>query len=298
MFVAAAPARARASGPFLRAHRDVSDPRVAVIIPTHQRLSMLQEAVASVRAQTLPPEQLELIVVDDGSDDGTWAWLEAQADLQALRHEQRRGPSAARNTGAAASRSELLAFLDSDDLFRPDKLARQLELLDAAPDLGLCHSDETWLRHGKELRQLPKHEKRGGWIFEHCLPMCRISPSAAVIRRPLFEALGGFDEALEVAEDYELWLRLTCRHEVGFIAAPLTIKRGGHADQLSAKYGQIEKFRIEALRRVLGCGALSPKQRAAALMTLRDKCEVHARGCDKRGKAEEAARYRALGRGG
>ena len=272
----------------------MSDYRVSVVIPTHQRLPMLQEAVASVRAQTLPSKQLELIVVDDGSDDGTWSWLQGQQDLQPLRHDHRRGPSAARNTGAAAARSELLAFLDSDDLFRPDKLARQLELLDVSADLGLCHSDEIWLRSGKELRQLPRHEKRGGWIFEHCLPMCRISPSAAVIRRPVFEALGGFDESLEVAEDYELWLRLTCRHEVGFIAAPLTIKRGGHADQLSAKYGQIEKFRIAALRRVLAHGALSPEQRAAALMTLRDKCEIHARGCDKRGKAEEAARYRVL----
>jgi glycosyltransferase involved in cell wall biosynthesis len=270
-------------------------PRVSVIIPTYQRLPMLKEALASVRAQTLPPEQVELIVVDDGSDDGSWAWLQGQGEaLRALRHDRRRGPSAARNTGGAAAQAGLLAFLDSDDLFRPDKLVRQLELLDAAPALGLCHSDETWLRGGKELRQLPKHEKRGGWIFEHCLPMCRISPSAAVIRRPIFEALGGFDEALEVAEDYELWLRLTCRHEVGFIAAPLTIKRGGHADQLSAKYGQIEKFRIEALRRVLARGGLSTEHRAAALATLREKCEIHARGCDKRGRPEEAARYRAF----
>jgi len=270
-------------------------PRVSVVIPTHQRLSMLKEAVASVQAQTLAPAQVELIVVDDGSSDGTWAWLEEQGDLlRNQRHDTRRGPSAARNTGAAIAKAELIAFLDSDDLFKPDKLARQLELLDAAPALALCHSNEIWLRDGKPLRQRPKHEKRGGWIFEHCLPMCRISPSATVIRRSVFEALGGFDEALEVAEDYELWLRLTCQHEVGFIDAPLTIKRGGHADQLSFKYGQIERFRIEALRRLLARAPLSPQQRAAALATLRDKCEIHARGCDKRGKAEEAARYRAL----
>lgn len=267
-------------------------PRVTVIIPTHDRLAMLREAVRSVREQTFT--DWELIVVDDASTDDTWDWLSRQVNLQAVRLSDQRGPAAARNAGAAEARGRYLAFLDSDDLFAPDKLARQLELLETNPGMALCHCDELWLRHGKELRQLPKHEKRGGLIFEHCLPLCRISPSAAVIRHEVFLDLRGFDEELEVAEDYELWLRLTALHPVGFIPEPLTIKRGGHADQLSQKYGQIEKFRIEALRRVLTRAPLSPEQRSAALATLRQKCEVHARGCEKRGRTEEALRYRQL----
>ncbi len=268
-------------------------PLVSVIIPTHDRLPMLREAIASVQAQTL--RERELIVVDDGSRDGTWEWLQTAAGLRALRLPERRGPAAARNAGAREARGRYLALLDSDDLFRPDKLELQVALLEASPpSLALCHSDELWLRGGRELRQGKQHEKRGGWIFEHCLPLCRVSPSAAVIRREVFEELGGFDEELEIAEDYELWLRLTCRHPVGFIAEPLTIKRGGHADQLSAKYGQIEKFRIEALRRVLLHAPLSAAQRASALEALRGKCAIYAAGCEKRGRLEEAARCREL----
>lgn len=267
-------------------------PAVSVIIPTYDRLPLLEEAVSSVRAQTL--REVEIIVVDDGSRDGTFAWLCEQPDLRALRLEQRRGPSAARNLGAAAARAPYLAFLDSDDLFRPDKLRRQLALLEAEPELGLCHCDEIWLRGGRELRQRAKHEKRGGRIFEHCLPLCRISPSAAVLRRTVFEALGGFDEELEVAEDYELWLRLTCSHPVGFIAEPLTIKRGGHQGQLSERYGQIEKFRIEALRRVLLRAPLDAEQRRLALAELRRKCSIYAAGARKRGRAEEAATVEEL----
>ncbi len=269
-------------------------PLVSVIIPTHQRLGMLREAVASVQGQTLA--ELELLVVDDGSTDGTWAWLQQQPALRALRSERRAGPSAARNLGAGAARGPYLAFLDSDDLFEPDKLRQQVALLEAQPQLALCHANELWLRNGRPLRQLEKHRKRGGWIFEHCLPMCRISPSAAMIRREVFEALGGFDEALEVAEDYELWLRLTCQHEVGFIEQPLITKRGGHPDQLSHKYPQIEGFRIEGLRRVILRCPLSDSQRQAAMEELRRKCEIFARGCQKRGRHDEAERYLRLPR--
>jgi len=257
---------------------------------------MLKEAVASVEAQTLARAGRELLVVDDGSSDGTWDWLNGQppSRLRAFRHGQRRGPSAARNRGVQEARGEYVAFLDSDDLFLPTKLERQLELLERDRRLVLCHSNEVWIRDGRELRQRPKHEKRGGWIFEHCLPMCRISPSAALVRREALLAVGGFDEELEVAEDYELWLRLTCRHPVGLIEEPLVVKRGGHPDQLSNRYGRIEVFRVEALRRVLAKAPLSPDQRRAAVETLAEKCEVVARGCEKRGRLEEARRYRRL----
>jgi glycosyltransferase involved in cell wall biosynthesis len=267
-------------------------PLVSVIIPTRDRLALLQQAVRSVSEQTL--RDWELIVVDDGSQDGTWRWISSHHALRALRTPTARGPAAARNLGAAQASAPLLAFLDSDDLFLPSKLERQLALLADQPQCALCHSDELWLRDGRELRQQLKHAKRGGWIFAHCLPLCCISPSAAVIRREVFAALGGFDEELEIAEDYELWLRLTCRHEVAFVPEPLVVKRGGHGDQLSAKYGQIEIFRIEALRRVLRRAPLTDEQRAQARAELRRKCEIYARGCEKRGRLEEAARVRAL----
>ncbi len=269
-----------------------SSPIVTVIIPTFNRLTMLKEAIASVHHQTLHP--LELIVVDDGSSDGTWTWLQRQTRLIALHRRRRGGPSVARNTGAARSRSPYLAFLDSDDLFQPTKLEQQISLLDQRPELALCHCNEVWLRSGKELKQKKKHEKKGGEIFEHCLPMCRISPSAAVIRRDVFQQLGGFDETLEIAEDYDLWLRLTAQHTVGFIDQALTIKRGGHEDQLSMKYGQIEIFRIQALQKLLQRDLLSEVQRSSALSTLEEKCRIYAMGCQKRGRPEEAHFYQEL----
>ena len=267
-------------------------PLFSVIIPTLDRLPMLQEAVESVRQQT--EQAWELLVVDDGSTDGTSGWLRTQPDIRALDHPVPRGPSAARNLGAAHARGEYLAFLDSDDLFLPHKLQLQADLLARDPGAPLCHGNEIWMRGGKELRQKKKHQKLGGRIFSHCLPMCRISPSASVIQRRCFEELGGFDEELEVAEDYELWLRLTCRHRVSLVPEPVIIKRGGHPDQLSEKYGQIEKFRIEALRRVLSCAPLDSDQRREALETLRTKCEIYSLGCEKRGRHQEAGHYREL----
>ena len=267
-------------------------PLISVIIPTFDRLPMLQEAVRSVRQQTY--SAWELLVVDDGSTDGTSVWLRSQPDIRDLGHPVSRGPSAARNLGAAHARGDYLAFLDSDDLFLPHKLQLQAELLERDPGAPLCHGNEIWMRGGKELRQQKKHQKRGGRIFSHCLPMCRISPSASVIQRRCFEELGGFDEELEVAEDYELWLRLTCRHRVSLVPEPVIIKRGGHPDQLSEKYGQIEKFRIEALRRVLSSAPLDDTQHQQALETLRAKCEIYALGCQKRGRLEEAGQYRSL----
>jgi hypothetical protein len=117
-----------------------------------------------------------------------------------------------------------------------------------------------------------------------------------MMRRELFEEFGGFREDLEIAEDYELWLRITARYPVGYIDEPLVIKRGGHADQLSEKYGQIEIFRIRALLMNLEEGTFQGEQRQLAARELMGKCRIYAQGCEKRGKDEEARRYREIAR--
>ena len=116
------------------------------------------------------------------------------------------------------------------------------------------------------------------------------------MRRELFEELGGFREDLEIAEDYELWLRITARYPAGYIDEPLVIKRGGHADQLSEKYGQIEIFRIKALLLNLEDGFFEGEKRDLAARELVRKCRIYAQGCEKRGKEEEARRYREIAR--
>ena len=150
---------------------------------------------------------------------------------------RRRGVSAARNSGVTAARGEWLAFLDSDDLWLPDKLARQILLLEGQPELLICQTDETWVRRGVRVNKPAAHRKVAGQIFLPSLGRCMISPSAVMLHRRLLEDHGGFDETLPAAEDYDLWLRLTWRYEVGLVDEPLVIKRGGHPDQLSAPVG-------------------------------------------------------------
>ena len=210
-------------------------PLVSVIIPTYNRADLVRQALASVKAQTY--RDFEIVVVDDGGTDGTCEVLSAWREIRVLRHARRRGVSAARNTGIAAARGQWLAFLDSDDLWLPDKLARQISWLEGQPELLMCQTDETWVRRGVRVNKPLSHRKVAGRIFLPSLARCMISPSAVILNRRLFADHGGFDETLPAAEDYDLWLRLTWRYEVGLVDEPLVIKRGGHPDQLSGPVG-------------------------------------------------------------
>jgi glycosyltransferase involved in cell wall biosynthesis len=267
-------------------------PRVSVIIPTYNRAVLVREAVTSVLAQTY--RDFEVLVVDDGSTDDTTAALAGYQEIQVHRHRRRRGVAAARNTGLAAARGEWLAFLDSDDLWLPDKLARQMAHLENQPDLLVSQTDETWVRRGVRVNQPLSHRKVGGWIFMPSLARCLVSPSAVILHRRLLEAHGGFDETLPAAEDYDLWLRLTWRYEVGLVPEPLVIKRGGHADQLSRQWG-LDRWRIQALAKLLKDPDLPEPYAQAARRTLAARCAIYAQGCNKRGKIAEAAFYRQLG---
>ncbi len=268
-------------------------PLVSVIIPTYNRAGLVAEAVASVAAQTF--RDFEIVVVDDGGTDDTPEVLAAGPAVRLLRHASRRGVAAARNTGVAAARGQWLAFLDSDDLWLPDKLARQIFWLESQPGVLICQTDETWVRRGVRVNKPRSHRQAGGRIFLPSLARCLISPSAVVLHRRLWADHGGFDETLAAAEDYDLWLRLTWRYEVALVDEPLVVKRGGHADQLSTQWG-IDRFRIRALVKLLAEPDLpSPYARAAREM-LTAKCAIYAQGCGKRGKTAEAAYYRDLGR--
>jgi glycosyltransferase involved in cell wall biosynthesis len=268
-------------------------PLVSVIIPTYNRAALVAEAVASVMAQTF--RDFEIVVVDDGGADGTPEVVAAWPEVRLLRHAGRRGVAAARNRGVAAARGEWLAFLDSDDLWLPDKLARQIFLLKGRPELLICQTEETWVRRGIRVNKPLRHRKVEGRIFLPSLDRCMISPSAVILNRRLLADHGGFDETLAAAEDYDLWLRLTWRYRVGLVDEPLVIKRGGHADQLSAQWG-IDRFRIRALVKLLQDPDLPAPYAQAASRTLARKCAIYAQGCQKRGKIEEAAYYRHLGR--
>jgi len=265
---------------------------VSVIIPTYNRAALVQEAVASVLAQSC--RNFEVLVVDDGSTDDTVAALAPYAEpVKVLRRESRGGVSAARNTGMAAARGEWLAFLDSDDLWLPEKLARQMAYLAEHPELLICQTEETWVRRGVRVNQPQTHRKIGGRIFFQSLERCLVSPSAVILHRGLIEKHGGFDEDLAAAEDYDLWLRLSWRHEVGLVPEPLIIKRGGRTDQLSGQWG-LDRYRIQALTKLLNDPELPAPEARSARRVLARKCAIYAQGCQKRGKFDEAGFYKGL----
>jgi Glycosyl transferase family 2 len=212
---------------------------VSVVIPTYNRAHSVVDAVASVLAQSF--EDLELIVVDDGSTDDTGDRIGAVRDprLSYVRAGHA-GVSAARNLGVRLTKGELLAFLDSDDLWRRDKLSREVALLTRRPDIDAVFSDLE-KRHGDRvypsfMRETAVFSARLGGesypdglllsvreMYLCLLEEVPIKPSALVVRRAAFERVGGFDEEWTSSEDWELLLRLSRRHRFAYLDVPLTV---------------------------------------------------------------------------
>lgn len=266
-------------------------PNVSVIIPTFNRWPLVGAAIESVLAQTF--SDFELIVVADGSTDRTGAELVRFRSRLRLLTQPNRGVSAARNFGARHARGRYLAFLDSDDLWLPGKLALQTAFMEQNPAVQICQTEEIWIRNGVRVNPKAKHRKPSGDIFIPSLELCLVSPSAVMLSRELFERVGGFDENLPVCEDYDLWLRIAVDHPVPLIDDALVIKRGGHADQLSRSTWGMDRYRVLALQKLLRAG-LDGVRRDAAVEVLRRKIEVLASGARKRGKASEATAYEVI----
>ncbi|MFO7964141.1 MAG: glycosyltransferase [Desulfobacterales bacterium] len=260
-------------------------PVVSVVIPTYNRSSMVAEAVTSVLDQDF--QDFELIVIDDGSSDDTRDRLAPFKNKITYIYQENRGVSAARNRGIRTASGDLVAFLDSDDIWLPRKLTSQVAFFDGNPEAYICQTEETWIRNGIRVNPKKRHKKPSGLIFERSLALCLVSPSAVMMRKKLLDIVGAFDEDLPACEDYELWLRISCRFPVHLIDAPLIVKRGGHEDQLSRAPG-LDRFRIGAICKLMASGLLSAHQKKAALHMLKKKCSIYAQGCRKRGRMEEA----------
>jgi glycosyltransferase involved in cell wall biosynthesis len=266
-------------------------PLVSVIIPTYNRGWILGEAIESALAQDF--RDFELIVVDDGSKDNTLEILATYGRKITVLRQTNKGVSAARNRGIAAAAGQLIAFLDSDDIWLPEKLSRQVEYFSLNPNALISQTQEIWVRNGIRVNPGKRHRKYAGMIFERSLELCLVSPSAVMIKRTLFDAVGLFDENLPACEDYDLWLRIGCRYPVHLIDTSLIVKRGGHMDQLSKKTG-LDKYRIQALINIIESGALSDSQLRAAAQMLQKKSSVYIGGCRRRGRESEARYFEKL----
>jgi glycosyltransferase involved in cell wall biosynthesis len=267
-------------------------PEISVIVPTFNRRTMLLEAIDSVLAQSAT--EFEVLIIDDGSTDGTGehlAGLDKAIRIERIEHS---GPAAARNRGVELANAPLIAFLDSDDLWAPTKLERQLAFMRENPCCAISQSDEIWIRNGRRVNPGVRHRKRAGDIFIDSLRTCLISMSATMMRTDLFRSLGGFDESLLAAEDYDLWLRILIDHEAGLLDEPLVTRRGGHLDQTSATTLAIDRFRILALTKLLADDRLSPERRTAVIEGLAEKCRIYAGGLARRGRIDKARLYQRI----
>ena len=256
--------------------------KVSVIIPTFNRKKTLGRAIESVRNQSLSP--FEILIIDDGSNDGTKEWVkESFQDIKYI-YQNNQGVSSARNKGIKYAYGDWIAFLDSDDEWLPSKLYEQVKAIGSNPEIKFFHTNEIWIRNEVRVNQMKKHKKHGGYIFEKCLDICRVSPSSVLIKKEIFDDIGTFDESLRVCEDYDLWLRITSKYPVVFLDIPLIYKYGGHAGQLSKVNDGIESYRIQSLEKIIKSGVLNTEQKLLAVNALINKMKIYAKGLEKRNK--------------
>ena len=255
--------------------------KISVVIPTLNRINTLQRALDSVINQTYKPA--EIIVVDNGSSDGTLKFLREQYPKITILTENKIGVSSARNKGIKESINQWIALLDSDDAWHPRKLEIQTSMLDSAlKEYNLIHTDEVWFRNNKHINQMKKHKKQGGYIFERCLSLCCISPSSVLFKKNILDKVGLFDESLPVCEDYDMWLKICSSEEVLFAQDKLTYKYGGHKDQLSKSYWGMDRFRIKSIENIIKNFDLTYKQKKQAKKELIKKLKIIINGAFKR----------------
>ena len=261
-------------------------PLVSVIIPTFNRANVIKRAVNSVLNQAFT--DFECVVVDDGSTDETDSVLsEFSSKIRVVKTENR-GVAAARNLGAELAEGKFIAFLDSDDEWKKEKLSRQISYMKES-GLKISQTDEIWMRNGKFVNKSRKYIRPSGDIFYKCLEVCAVTPSSVVMERELFFDYGGFDESFPVCEDFDLWLRMSPKEKFGLVDEPLIIKYGGAADQLSNAAG-MDKYRIISIYNMLyKNNNLDKEQKKALFETLAKKVKIYAEGAKKREKFDEAA---------
>ena len=213
--------------------------RISTIIPTYNCQKYIRDAVDSVLSQTYPVH--EVIVVDDGSTDGTEEVLADYAGRIRYFRQSNSGPPVARNTGLANATGDFIALLDSDDLWVPNKIQRQMEYLESHPTCGLVYSDMKTFDDGGIIEESVKVSRNlmmpSGHIFPQMFAETLFQTSSVLVRRSCVDAVGGFDESLRMGDDYELFLRLAHRFELGYVDEPLVLYRQ-HATQGTRTWGK------------------------------------------------------------
>jgi glycosyltransferase involved in cell wall biosynthesis len=258
-------------------------PYFSVIIPSYNRKEKLRNAVDSVLEQD--EKDFELIVVDDGSDDGTSGLAEEYKGKIKYIFQKNSGVSSARNRGIRSSDAPHITLLDSDDTWHKSKLRRHREFIMNNPGISIHQTEDIWIRKGVRVNPGLKHIKPQGKIFIPSLQLCLISPSSVCISRTIFEKYGLFDESMPACEDYDLWLRITPFEYIGLINEKLITRFAGHDDQLSSSYWGMDRFRLYSILKFLHNSSddIDSSYRDAAIDSALKKSRVLAGGAAKRG---------------
>jgi glycosyltransferase involved in cell wall biosynthesis len=267
---------------------------VSVIIPTFNRSLLLKRAIDSVLRQTV--QCSELIIIDDGSTDNTQDVLHSLSTFAGISfrvyQQKNTGPAAARNLGVCKSEFPFVAFLDSDDHWHKRKLEKQYRYLANSSDCQISHTREKWLRRGQHLNQKKKHIPRQGDIYDHCLQLCAVGMSTVMMKKEMFDHVGLFDESLRCCEDYDLWLRVSCKYPFLLVDEALTVKEGGRDDQVSSQYRLgMDQMRIYSLRKLLDNELLDSHRHLLALNEFKRKVRIFGNGCLKHNNADTGASY-------
>src|SRR5262249_8777408 len=228
-------------------------PRVSVVMANYNYARYLRAAIDSVLNQTLT--DLELIVVDDGSTDGSREIIESYLGDARVRFRpvDHLGQPGAKNAGIERAGGPLVAFLDADDVWHPEKLEKQVALFEHEPTLGVVYSRRTLIDEvGREqpYRQPPLYR---GNVLEHIFRDNFVCFSSVVVRRLVFEHVGLFDERSDLAIDYDLWLRVAAHYRFDYVDEPLVQYRCGHGN-LSRRVGERLKTALLMMRRFLSRG--------------------------------------------
>ncbi|WP_409845585.1 glycosyltransferase family 2 protein [Roseateles asaccharophilus] len=261
-----------------------SSPTIAVVIPNYNAERYLAATLRSVLAQQ-GAFRLEVLVVDDGSSDGSVAMLKRDFPEVRVIEQPNAGVAAARNTGIAAATAEWVAFIDADDIWLPGKLQAQLELLDACGEaVRMCSTGwHVWTTQSVEppedmLRELAARvagapvqaaeAARTAWRYTELLQDCVVWTSTVLAQRSLLRELGGFDAGLRVGEDYDLWLRASRLTPIPRLDAPLALYRH-HGANITHRAPE-RNFKGEVVQRALDrWGYQGPDGREASRTTVR-----------------------------
>jgi len=223
---------------------------VSVVIPTYNRARIIPKAIDSVLSQTYP--DYEIVVLDDGSTDGTRDLIGSYASGKIRYfHQGNRGIAGARNAGIRQCAGAYIAFLDSDDYWLPDKLAQQMALFSRHPEYGLVATCCASVRYDGSFRATNRSGK-SGWALQDLFKKNYIRTSAAVVTRQCLDAVGLFDESLRECEEYDLRLRIAAAFPIGFISEPLAVyvdnPEGVSTDSLTGRLYRLQVLEKDYLR--------------------------------------------------